>query len=268
MPPSCLLKFIQQTFLQHQEKLPQNPSWAAPGPFPSPLCCSMWSAACSVSRVCYLRPHRLWPTKLLCPWNFPGKNTGVSCNFPLQGIFLTQGLNPQLLYLLHWQMGSSPLHHQGSPTVCEGFTTNVCITSYFSRETLCLGTFYLQNPLHLMLSDTCKFKLAEIMQNIKHTQYEFDASSYYHLYSENLPYGYSSDIWTVGPQVNSTYQRSSMSASHPGLQKTVFCLLQLSEVTNHLLPMLPVDLAFYKQHGSIGKVNYPWLAANNKIIML
>lgn len=32
--------------------------------------------------------------------------------------------------------------------------------------------------------------------------------------------------------------------------------------------MLPVDLAFYKQHGSIGKVNYPRLATNNKIIML
>ena len=170
MPPSCLLKFIQQTFLQHQEKLPQNPSWVAPGPFPAPLCCSVWSAACSVSRVCSLRPHRLWPTRLLCPWNSPGKNAGVSCNFLLQGIFLTQGLNPQLLYLLHWQMGSSPLYHQGSPTVCEGFTTNVCITSYFSRETLCLGTFYLQNPLNLMLSDTCKFKLAEIMQNIKHTR--------------------------------------------------------------------------------------------------
>ena len=34
-------------------------------------------------------PHRLYPTKLLCPWNFPGKNTGVGCL--LQGIFLTQG---------------------------------------------------------------------------------------------------------------------------------------------------------------------------------
>ena len=34
--------------------------------------------------------HGLWPTRLLCPWNFPGKNTGVGCHVPLQGIFLTR----------------------------------------------------------------------------------------------------------------------------------------------------------------------------------
>ena len=31
--------------------------------------------------------------RLLCPWDFPGKNTGASCHFLLQGIFPTQGLN-------------------------------------------------------------------------------------------------------------------------------------------------------------------------------
>ena len=31
------------------------------------------------------------PTRLLCLWDFPGKNTGMGCHFPLQGIFLTQG---------------------------------------------------------------------------------------------------------------------------------------------------------------------------------
>ena len=44
-----------------------------------------------------LRPHGLWPARLLCPWDFPGKNTGVGCHFLLQGIFLTQGLNTGLL---------------------------------------------------------------------------------------------------------------------------------------------------------------------------
>ena len=39
------------------------------------------------------------------PWDFPGKNAGVGCRFLLQGIFLTQGLNPCLLHLLHWQAG-------------------------------------------------------------------------------------------------------------------------------------------------------------------
>ena len=32
-----------------------------------------------------LRPHGLQPTRLLCPWDFPGKNTGVGCHFLLQG---------------------------------------------------------------------------------------------------------------------------------------------------------------------------------------
>ena len=33
---------------------------------------------------------------LLCPWNSPGKNTGVGCHSLLQGIFQTQALNPAL----------------------------------------------------------------------------------------------------------------------------------------------------------------------------
>ena len=33
------------------------------------------------------------PTRLLRPWDFPGKNTGVGCHFLLQEIFPTQGLN-------------------------------------------------------------------------------------------------------------------------------------------------------------------------------
>ena len=31
-----------------------------------------------------LRPHRRQPTRLLCPWDSPGKNTGVGCHFLLQ----------------------------------------------------------------------------------------------------------------------------------------------------------------------------------------
>ena len=50
-----------------------------------------------------LRLDRLQPAVLLCPWDSPGKNTGVGCHFLLQGIFPTQGSNPHLLCLLHWQ---------------------------------------------------------------------------------------------------------------------------------------------------------------------
>ena len=35
----------------------------------------------------------------LCPWDSSGKNTGMGCHFLLQGIFLTQELNPHLLSL-------------------------------------------------------------------------------------------------------------------------------------------------------------------------
>ena len=31
--------------------------------------------------------HELWPTRLHCPWDFPGNNTGVGCHFLLQGSF-------------------------------------------------------------------------------------------------------------------------------------------------------------------------------------
>ena len=45
-----------------------------------------------------LQPHGLQPTRLLCPWNFPGKNIGVGCHSLLQGIFLIQRSNLGLLY--------------------------------------------------------------------------------------------------------------------------------------------------------------------------
>ena len=49
---------------------------------------------------------------LLCPWNSPGKNTGVGCHFLLQRIFLTQGSNPSLW---HCRQILYHLSHQGSP---------------------------------------------------------------------------------------------------------------------------------------------------------
>ena len=47
--------------------------------------------------------------RLLCPWDSPSKNTGVSCHFLLQGTFPTQGSNPLLLCLLQWQAVSLSL---------------------------------------------------------------------------------------------------------------------------------------------------------------
>ena len=54
----------------------------------------------------------LGPTRLLCPSNSLGKNTGIGCHFQLQGIFPTQGLN---LGLLHCMQILYHLSHQESP---------------------------------------------------------------------------------------------------------------------------------------------------------
>ena len=67
------------------------------------------------SRECYymlshfimskiFQTHGLWPARLLCPWEFPGKNAGVGCHFFFQGIVPTQGSNLCLLWFLHWQV--------------------------------------------------------------------------------------------------------------------------------------------------------------------
>ena len=62
-----------------------------------------------------LRPHGLLSTRLLCPWDSPGKNTGVVCHALFHGIFPTKGWNPPLLHFMRI------LHHWapwGSPSVC------------------------------------------------------------------------------------------------------------------------------------------------------
>ena len=59
-----------------------------------------------------LQPHGLQLARFLCPWDFPGKNTGVGFHFLLQGIFPTQGSNPGLL---HCRQILYCLSHQGSP---------------------------------------------------------------------------------------------------------------------------------------------------------
>ena len=63
------------------------------------------SCACVLSHSVQLfaTPEIVQPTRLLCLWDFPGKNTGVGCHFLLQGIFPTQASNPHLLHLLHWR---------------------------------------------------------------------------------------------------------------------------------------------------------------------
>ena len=61
-----------------------------------------------------LRSCGLQPARLLCQWDFPGKNTRVGCHFLLQGIFPTQRSNLCFLHLLHGQVDSLSLAPPGN----------------------------------------------------------------------------------------------------------------------------------------------------------
>ena len=77
--------------------------------------CSLLKLGCAVlshSTVSdSLQLHEPQPTRLLCPWNSPGKNTGVGCHALLRGIFPTQALKPGLPHC-RWILYH--LSHQGS----------------------------------------------------------------------------------------------------------------------------------------------------------
>ena len=61
--------------------------------------CLCGYCCCLVTKSCptIFQPQGRQPTRLLCPWDFPGKNTGVSYLTLFQGIFLTEGSNSGLL---------------------------------------------------------------------------------------------------------------------------------------------------------------------------
>ena len=64
-----------------------------------------------------LQSRELYPTRLPCPRDSPGENTGVSFHVLLQGIFVTQGLN---LGLPHCRWILYQLSRQGSPGILGG----------------------------------------------------------------------------------------------------------------------------------------------------
>ena len=63
------------------------------------VCVCVWSVASIISES--LRPHGLQPARLLCPWDAPGKDTGVGWRFLLWGMLPTEGSNLRFQHLLH-----------------------------------------------------------------------------------------------------------------------------------------------------------------------
>ena len=88
-----------------------------------------WKWSHSVVPWLFVTPRTVACTKLLCPWDFLGKSTGVGCRFLLQEIFPTQGSNPgpphyrQMLYRLSHQGSLVLKKTQIKPTVRYRFTS-------------------------------------------------------------------------------------------------------------------------------------------------
>ena len=72
--------------------------------------------------------------RVLCPWDFPGTNTGMDCHFLLQGIF--QRWDLCLLQLLHWEADSLPLRHLGScsPAIENTYDLSCLTLSFWSSS--------------------------------------------------------------------------------------------------------------------------------------
>ena len=87
-----------------------------------------------------LQPHGLHSL-----WNSPGQNTGVGSLFFPQGIFATQGLNPDLL---HWRWILYHLSHQGSPRILEWVAYHVFRGSSWPRNQIgvsCIAGIFFTN---------------------------------------------------------------------------------------------------------------------------
>ena len=70
-----------------------------------------FSLVCLLAQVCMTLcdpADCMWPTRLLCPWDSPGKNTRVGCPSLIQEILQTQGSNPGLLHC------KQILHHRAT----------------------------------------------------------------------------------------------------------------------------------------------------------
>ena len=102
-----------------------------------------------------LQPLELLPIRLLCPWDFPGKNTEVGCHFLLQMIFLIQGSNPHFQHLLHYRWILYHWAHQGSPSnpICDSMWGGVTVHILKGREGYQLNMAWLLSICNLFLGN-------------------------------------------------------------------------------------------------------------------
>ena len=85
----------ENTFPERQSSGPFSAPPTITGPAHSGLLrVPLATLCCVLSQVDSLRPYGLWPTRLLCSWDFPGKNTGVGCHLLLQENLPNPGIKP------------------------------------------------------------------------------------------------------------------------------------------------------------------------------
>ena len=119
-----------------------------------------------------LQLHGLEPTRFLCLWNSPGKNTGVGCHSLLQGIFLTQGSN---LCLLHCRWILYCLSHQRSPKTGESWwllTQALVLKMHTSGQTINFDNWmqketFQRYKAHLSSLQLCPHRISRRLWNLK-----------------------------------------------------------------------------------------------------
>ena len=120
--PDCCIHGILQTRILESAAIPfsRPSSWPMDQTWVSHITCRFFMVWTTREAVCVfsclvmpdsLQPHGLQPIRLLWPWDFPGKDTGVVCHFLLWGIFPTHWLN---LGLLHCRQILYQVSYQGS----------------------------------------------------------------------------------------------------------------------------------------------------------
>ena len=124
-----------------------------------PLLCACVLSLSVVSKS--LQPHELQPARLLSPWSFPGKDIGVGCQFLLQVIFPTQGLNLHFLCLLHWQANSLPLSHLGRPEAV------ITLIPKLGKDTTIKESYRSESSVNIYAKSSTKCSASQIQQYIK-----------------------------------------------------------------------------------------------------
>ena len=119
-PDHCSTGFSNQGFL-----------WSRILIFDFALLFYIYCSLIAKSSLTLLRPHRLYPTRLLCPWDFPSKTTGVGCCCLLQEIQPTSPASAGVFFT------TEPLGKVYIFVNCLNFILNKCRCTCLSLQHHC-----------------------------------------------------------------------------------------------------------------------------------